>query len=533
MRRIALALALGCSLVGTARVASAAPGAVVGQPAPAFSLKTLDGKSVSLATYRGQTIVLNVWGSWCPPCRLEQPDLNRTARTLAREHVVILGIDTTETAETVRAFVAAKNIPYAEVATTTASPFARDYDIRNYPTTIVIDPSGIVRAVHADNVLPPAQLHAYIEAARQGRTAPLASAEQRRLDALLAPARYPFTGDPAAIVASVREAATAIAKADNELDDAMIDPARDHDLLRTRTEQRILRDVALAALTPIATVPADRALLARLQGDQRADRGEWANANEAYGNALAIDPKDTRALSGRAYVASKLDDYATVVAADEAIAELAPSTGSFEALGRAQARAGKRAESYASFDKAATLATSDSSLAHLSLYAARSALLFGDRARAKALFTRAGIAAQRIPENDLQRTLFLEQAQEGAIALGLMHGAQAQISLAPWTGPDLPGSLASTAKYRLVVVGTPQASVTMLADGLPNGWIASFCSDKICSPFQSTIRVPADGVKIVELQIVPRGAERRIVSVRVRATSGGKAVGTVATTVAI
>ncbi len=67
-----------------------------------------------------------------------------------------------------RAFSAAKGIPYPQAVTTGTSDFARAYEIRNYPTTFVIDPRGVLRARHADNLLPAAQLRAYIASAQRG-----------------------------------------------------------------------------------------------------------------------------------------------------------------------------------------------------------------------------------------------------------------------------------------------------------------------------------------------------------------------------
>jgi thiol-disulfide isomerase/thioredoxin len=537
MRRFALALALGsgafAASLGVAAAASDA-GPVVGQPAPDFKMTTLGGKTVTLADYRGRTLVINVWGSWCPPCRIETPDLVRAAKAMERDRVAFLGVDTTETPETVRAFVAAKGVPYPQVVTTTQAPFAHDYAIRNYPTTIVIDPAGIVRAVHADNVLPAAQLSAYVDAAKAGQTAVLATEEQAKLDAMLSPDKFAFTGDPAAIAAAVRSAATAIDKSDDELDDAMTDPSRDHDLVRTKSEQAFLRDAAIAAFTPVAASPENKELLARLRGDQAAYKADWTAANAAYGEALAIDPKDVAALAGRAQVAQQTNDLPTAVAADTQIAQIAPSPGAFVALGRVQARANDKAASYASFDRAAELAqNAPAALARTDLYGARAALVLGDRERAKTLFARAGDAALRIPPNTQLRTWEIEQAEEGTIALGLLPGAKPAIALGPWTGPDLPGSIKSTAKYRLVVSGAPNTSVALAADGLPKDWIASFCSDRLCSPFATTVRVPADGVKIVELQIVPRGKAQRRANVRVRATIGGRAVGSASTEIAL
>ncbi|MEZ5159385.1 MAG: TlpA disulfide reductase family protein [Marmoricola sp.] len=52
------------------------------------------GEEVSLADFKGQVVVLNVWGSWCPPCRKEAPLLAQAARTLEPEGVAFLGINT-------------------------------------------------------------------------------------------------------------------------------------------------------------------------------------------------------------------------------------------------------------------------------------------------------------------------------------------------------------------------------------------------------------------------------------------------------
>src|ERR1700716_3381670 len=89
-------------------------GPQVGAPAPDFHLTTLDGKPVSLADFRGKTLVINEWATWCPPGREETPDLIASAKKLrATGDVVFLGVDSTERAPIVRAFIAAKPLPYA------------------------------------------------------------------------------------------------------------------------------------------------------------------------------------------------------------------------------------------------------------------------------------------------------------------------------------------------------------------------------------------------------------------------------------
>ncbi len=518
-----LAPVLGLGLCAAAPGPVQLPGPVVGQPAPDFALTTIDGKRVRLADYRGRTLVVNVWGSWCPPCRLETPDLVAEAKRDAGK-VAFLGVDTTETAAVVRAFSAAKGVPYPQVATTGTSDFARAYEIRNYPTTFVIDPQGVLRARHADNLLPAAQLRSYVAAAQRGENGVLTSAFQQQLDALLAPAQYGLNGDPATVRAGVARAAQAIAKANDLLDDAMDDPARDHDLIRTQTEEETLRAAAIMAFAPLASGAADEALLARLRGDEAAALGKWSEADGQYALALKASPDDVETLGGQAYAAAHLGDDARVAALDARIAQLAPSYASYVALGRAQAKLGRPADAETAFAQAQALAKAPVQLAWTDLYYGQAEADQHRASRARELFAQASAAAARIPRGDPHQAWYLERAQEGTVALAVAPGSPPALSLAPWTGPDLPGSIESTYKYRLVVTGAPGTRVALAANGLPRRWIGSFCTDRVCAPFRTAVVLPAAGVKIVEFQVVPTSAVSGPVNVSVAAAAGGRTV---------
>ncbi|HYW53310.1 MAG TPA: TlpA disulfide reductase family protein, partial [Dongiaceae bacterium] len=129
-----------------AAAALALTGPQVGSAAPDFHLTTLGGKRVSLADYRGKTLVLNEWATWCPPCREETPDLIAAAKKLGgKGDVVFLGVDSTEAAPIVRAFIASKSLPYANAIDADKS-FSKAYDVRAFPTTFVISPDGVLRA---------------------------------------------------------------------------------------------------------------------------------------------------------------------------------------------------------------------------------------------------------------------------------------------------------------------------------------------------------------------------------------------------
>ena len=76
------------------------------------------------------------------------------------------------------------------------------------------------------------------------------------------------------------------------------------------------------------------------------------------------------------------------------------------------------------------------------------------------------------------------------------------LTLAPWHGPSLPTASAAAAKYKLTVRGAPNQSVHLRASGLPEGWVASFCTQRICSPFLYTMQLDKRGSGVIEFQAI-------------------------------
>ncbi len=153
-------LLAGCSSSGTGSNGSGGSGYVAGQgaitslpvsqrkrPGP-VSGTTLDGKHVSLSDYRGKVVVLNVWGSWCSPCRAEAPTLVAAAHHLSGKGVVFLGINTRDPNEaTARAFVRHFHVPYQNIFDQDGSAllaFRGTLPPNAIPSTVVIDPQGRV-----------------------------------------------------------------------------------------------------------------------------------------------------------------------------------------------------------------------------------------------------------------------------------------------------------------------------------------------------------------------------------------------------
>ena len=511
-----------------AAVTIALTGPQVGAPAPDFHLTTLDGKSVSLATYKGKTLVLNDWATWCPPCRQETPDLIATAKKLTGSgDVVFLGVDSTEKAPIVRAFVAAKGVPYQQ-AIDDDRAFAKTYDVTGYPSTYVVGPDGVLRARVLGNI-DGVVLSGLVADARAGRNGTIETAAQKKADALLDPANFSFTGDAAAIGAAAKAASDAIDQAEN------IDGTTDY--LKIEAEANVLRDAAVAALAPVATSDADKLMVDQLRGDAAYDREQYAAAAAAYGAALAVAPTDTNVMGSLAQVYSAQHDYSQALPLLAKIAEAEPSASAFLEMGAVQSSAGRYADARVSFaqaigyGRAAVRANPNDPKALRALAAAylNEAGAFassGDPARARTAYEQTIVWASKLPPSDARYAIDNERAQEGIAALSVARsaGAGTSLSLAPWTGADLPGSIASTYKYRLVVAGTPGATVALAAAGLPKNWVASFCSDRQCAPFRTSVALPASGVKVLEFQLVPESKLHTRATVRV---NGGGATASV------
>lgn len=119
-------------------------------PAPELSGTTLDDDEISLADFTGRAVVLNVWGSWCPPCRKEAPELSAASRELADRGVEFLGINTRDNdIKAARAFERRFEVPYPSVydpAGELLLGFRETLPPNAIPSTLVIDRDGMVAA---------------------------------------------------------------------------------------------------------------------------------------------------------------------------------------------------------------------------------------------------------------------------------------------------------------------------------------------------------------------------------------------------
>jgi thiol-disulfide isomerase/thioredoxin len=126
------------------------PGALAGAPAQSYPVKDLAGKEDALERYRGHVVLLNLWASWCAPCRSETPALEQLYERDRSKGLVVLGIDQGESARSAAAFVSEMKLKYP-ILIDEDQQYGRAYAAIGLPTSLVIDRDGhIVRGIDGE-----------------------------------------------------------------------------------------------------------------------------------------------------------------------------------------------------------------------------------------------------------------------------------------------------------------------------------------------------------------------------------------------
>jgi peroxiredoxin len=118
-------------------------------PAPDFVGPLLDGGTFDLADARGDVVVLNVWGSWCAPCRAEAPDLVAVAEETQDDGVQFVGVNTRDTTTAAQAFEDEFDVPYPSVVDGDGRlllAFRETLPPAAIPSTLVVDREGRMAA---------------------------------------------------------------------------------------------------------------------------------------------------------------------------------------------------------------------------------------------------------------------------------------------------------------------------------------------------------------------------------------------------
>ncbi len=125
-----------------------APAPRAGFLAPDFDLQTLDGQTVTLAQFRGQPVILNLWASWCPPCKAEMPAIQAMYSAYHEQGLVVLGLNMTSQDDlgNAQAFAQQAGVTFPVLLDRDGS-VARRYEMRALPTTVFIDRKGVIQEV--------------------------------------------------------------------------------------------------------------------------------------------------------------------------------------------------------------------------------------------------------------------------------------------------------------------------------------------------------------------------------------------------
>jgi cytochrome c biogenesis protein CcmG, thiol:disulfide interchange protein DsbE len=138
--------------VGLQRDPTKIPSPLIGKPAPAFELPTLDGARLASASLGGAPVLVNFWASWCTPCLQEHALLME----LARSGVKIVGLNYKDDPQAARQWLARHGNPFAAIAQDRDGRVGLDWGVYGVPETFAVDAAGVIRHKHIGPMTPEA-----------------------------------------------------------------------------------------------------------------------------------------------------------------------------------------------------------------------------------------------------------------------------------------------------------------------------------------------------------------------------------------
>jgi cytochrome c biogenesis protein CcmG, thiol:disulfide interchange protein DsbE len=132
--------------------------------APDFSLQDLKGETITLSDLRGRPLLINLWASWCPPCKAEMPDMQSVYEAYQEQGFLILAINATfqDSASATASFVDEYGLTFPILMDTTGE-VSRQYQMRALPTSFFVDREGFIREVVVGGPMSPALLQVRVE----------------------------------------------------------------------------------------------------------------------------------------------------------------------------------------------------------------------------------------------------------------------------------------------------------------------------------------------------------------------------------
>ncbi len=125
--------------------------ALIGKPVPPIVLPAMDGKTLDLASYKGRAVIVNVFASWCAPCRVEHPILLQMAKD---KRFVVIGLAYRDDPSKTQAYLDELGDPYAQTGIDRQGSAGVQLGLGGVPETYVISAEGIVLARHQGEITP-------------------------------------------------------------------------------------------------------------------------------------------------------------------------------------------------------------------------------------------------------------------------------------------------------------------------------------------------------------------------------------------
>lgn len=124
--------------------------ATLGQPAPTMVLEQMEGPSVAFSDFAGKPMVVNLWASWCPPCRREMPLMAEVAN--ARNDVAFLFVNQGEGSETIRSYLDSEKLSLPHILRDQFLLVPRHYNTLGMPTTLFLRADGTLASMHMGEI---------------------------------------------------------------------------------------------------------------------------------------------------------------------------------------------------------------------------------------------------------------------------------------------------------------------------------------------------------------------------------------------
>jgi len=168
-------MALGLAWIWASAVpAAATTGGLIPSPregflAPDFTLELLGGGQVTLSELRGKGVVINLWASWCPPCRAEMPAIQRVYEKTRGRGLEVLAVNTTfqDSERAAADFIQELGLTFP-VPLDRSGTVSRQYQLRALPSTFFVDREGIIRKVIIGGPMSEATIQTAVEEILEG-----------------------------------------------------------------------------------------------------------------------------------------------------------------------------------------------------------------------------------------------------------------------------------------------------------------------------------------------------------------------------